>query len=65
MRPTEKYRALLTKQRKAFQDAFEKLFLSVDVLLDSVDQALIEQREQKKLQKQKAEEQSVELRLRK
>ena len=63
MRPTEKYRALLNKQRKTFQDAFEKLFLSVDVLLDNVDQALIEQREHKKLQKE--ENQSVELRLRK
>ena len=60
MKPTDKYRAILDRQRKTFQDAFDKLFMSVEVILDSVDQAMVEKKEKKK-----PVDDSVELKLRK
>lgn len=38
MSRTQKYRELLLKQRKALFESFEKLFLSVEMILDNVDQ---------------------------
>lgn len=37
-RRTEKYRELLEKQRKQFQETFDRLFLSFEMILDNVDQ---------------------------
>lgn len=48
MRRTEKYRELLLKQRKSFLESFEKLFLSMEMILDNVDQEF----EQKRIAKQ-------------
>ena len=39
-RPTDKYRELLAKQRQEFQEKFDALFLSVEVILDNVDQVI-------------------------
>jgi hypothetical protein len=48
MRPTEKYRALLEKQKQEFYNSFNKLFTSVEMILDNVDQVVIEKKRKAK-----------------
>lgn len=54
MRRTEKYRELLAKQRAQLFNAFEQLFLSMEMILDNVDQEYA----QRKIAKQKKEKES-------
>mgnify|MGYP006971085272 FL=1 len=51
MKPTDKYRELLYKQRAEFEKAFAKLFLSMEVILDNVDQQYEQRRIERDIKK--------------